>query len=643
MGRRCGTPRAARGLSNFFQSLSGRLPALLPPPEHPNFWYASDRMRFTSQAGLLLAVLIAASLSGPMFAQIDLSGEWAATFHEDLPHRGGVQLGDYTGLPLNEAGWRKAQSWDESARSTFERQCIPHVVTYALRGPAIIRLAKIADPLSGELQAYALTGSYGRPRTIWMDGRVHPSDLAPHTWAGFSTGVWERNTLVVTTTHIKTGWLLRNGAPTSDLATMREYFTRYDDYLMVATFVNDPIYLEEPFIRTTNFVLSLPSSANAWGNCGPAQIVDELGGRAKGSVPHYLPGQTAHIEEFLSKSGVPAEGARGGAATTYPEYRLKLKNPSALDNRVYIPPAPGRVFPRVAPPEQLIGDIRVLPVQGNVYMLAGAGGNIAAQIGEDGVLLVDSGEGEVTDKVLSALRALGNKPIRFILNTNADPDRMGGNERLAAAGSLGGGGRPGDRPRPGAAVIAHEAVLDAVSAQSGQRTAIAPGGWPTEGYTGDSKEVFFNSEALQMFHAPAAHSDGDSIVFFRRSDVVVTGDIFSTTSYPVIEKSGGINGVIAGLNRIIDITIPKDWQEGGTMVIPGHGRICDEADVVEYRDMVTIIRDRIQDLIRKGMTLEQVKAARPTIEYDPRYGSETGPWTTTMFVEAVYRSLSRDK
>jgi hypothetical protein len=165
------------------------------------------------------------------FAQIDLGGEWAATFHEDLPHRGGVQLGDYTGLPLNESGWRKAQSWDESARSTFERQCIPHVVTYAMRGPANIRFSKIVDPVSGELQAYSLLGSYGRPRTIWMDGREHPSDLAPHTWAGFSTGHWERNMLVVETSHIKTGWLLRNGAPTSDLATMTEYFTRYGNYL----------------------------------------------------------------------------------------------------------------------------------------------------------------------------------------------------------------------------------------------------------------------------------------------------------------------------------------------------------------------------------------------------------------------------
>ena len=583
---------------------------------------------------LWLATILAI---GPAYAQIDLSGEWAGTFHEDLPHRGGMRLADYTGLPFNEAGWRKGHAWDESARSTFERQCIPHVATYALRGPAIIRFTKIVEPLSGDVQAYTLFGSYGRPRTIFVDGREHPSDLAPHTWGGFSTGKWERNTLVVETTHIKSGWLQRNGAPTSDLATMREHFTRYGEYLVVVTFINDPVYLEEPFIRTTNFVLSLPSSANGWGNCGPAQIVDELGGRPKGSVPHYLPGQTAHIQEFLTYSGVPAEAARGGAATTYPEYKVKLETNADLDNRLSPTPVPGRTLARVAPPlsSQTVNDIQVLPVQGNVYLLAGAGGNIAVQTGEDGVLLVDSGDGRITDKVMAAIRKLSDKPIRFILNTHAHPDHVGGNELLSSSGTPAGGGRA----KPAASVLATEAVLEALSKLPG----VPAGALPTEGYPGESKEVFFDGEAIQLFHPPSAHTNGDTLVFFRRSDVIATGDIFLTTSYPMIDAGGGINGVIAGLNRIIDITIPKDWQEGGTMVIPGHGRISDEADVVEYRDMVTIIRDRIQDMIRKGMTLEQVKAARPTLEYDPRYGSESGPWTTMMFIEAVYRNLAERK
>jgi glyoxylase-like metal-dependent hydrolase (beta-lactamase superfamily II) len=218
---------------------------------------------------------------------------------------------------------------------------------------------------------------------------------------------------------------------------------------------------------------------------------------------------------------------------------------------------------------------------------------------------------------------------------------MGGNEALAKAGRSMGGGRAVDSPGPGALIIAHQAVLDAVSAPAGRQPLMPPGAWPTEGYPGEAKEVFLNSEAIQLFHIPSAHTDGDSIVFFRRSDVVATGDIFSTTSYPVfdVDNGGSIDGVIAGLNRIIEVTIPKDWQEGGTMVIPGHGRLSDEADVVEYRDTVTIIRDRIQDMIRRGMSLEQVKAARPTFEYDLRYGAITGPWTTERFVEAAYQSL----
>jgi glyoxylase-like metal-dependent hydrolase (beta-lactamase superfamily II) len=497
------------------------------------------------------------------FAQIDFGGEWAATFHEDLPHRGGVQLGDYTGLPLNESGWRKAQSWDESARSTFERQCIPHVVTYAMRGPANIRFSKIVDPVSGELQAYSLLGSYGRPRTIWMDGREHPPDLAPHTWAGFSTGHWERNMLVVETTHIKTGWLLRNGAPTSDLATMTEYFTRYGNYLMLASFVNDPVYLDEPLIRTSNFVLSLTTSADAWGNCAPQQIIDELGGRPHGWVPHYLPGQTSHIQEFLTKRGVPAEAARGGAATTYPEYIVKLEK-NDVDNRIFPPPVAGKSFPRVVSPQtsESSGEIRVLPVQGNVYLLAGAGANMAVQVGDDGVLLVDAGDGKATDQVIAAIRKLSNKPIRFIIDTNANPDHMGGNERLAALGKAAGGGRASDSGGPGAMVFAQEAVLAAVSAPTGQKALLPVGAWPTESFP-ESKEVSFNNEGIQLFHVPAAHTDGDSLVFFRRSDVIVTGDIFSTTTFPVIDKGGSINGLIAGLNRIIDITIPKDWQEAG--------------------------------------------------------------------------------
>ena len=276
-------------------------------------------------------------------------------------------------------------------------------------------------------------------------------------------------------------------------------------------------------------------------------------------------------------------------------------------------------------------------------MIAGAGGNIAVQVGDDGVLLVDSGAGPVSDKVLAAIRRLSDKPIRIIVNTHAHPDHSGGNELLAKSGSrMGGsllvGGRTGD----GAMVIAHEQVLGAMSAPTGKTSPTPAAAWPTDVYARDSKEVYANGEGIQILHQPAAHTGGDSMVYFRRSDVVVTGDIFMTTGYPVIDVGNGgtFSGVLDGLNRIIDVAIPKDWQEGGTLVVPGHGRIAEESDVVEYRDMITIIRDRIRDMIKRGMTLEQVKAARPTRDYDPRYGASTGPWTTEMFIEAAYRDLT---
>jgi glyoxylase-like metal-dependent hydrolase (beta-lactamase superfamily II) len=347
---------------------------------------------------------------------------------------------------------------------------------------------------------------------------------------------------------------------------------------------------------------------------------------------------------------VPADGARGGAATIYPEYALTLqqlaRNPADPRNKPLQGP-PSGANPRRAPTAPPPGDVRTLHVQGNVYLLAGAGGNMAVQIGDDGVLLVDAGAGNVSEKTIAAIRQLSDKPIRLIVNTHAHPDHAGGNEALSKAGTRGGGGRASDNPGPGAMVMAHEAVLWAVSAQPGKPGALTlpVGAWPTDTYSGKSKDAFLNGEAVQLLHEPAAHTDGDTIVFFRRSDVVVAGDVFDVTAYPLIDtaRGGTFTGVIAALNRIIDLTIPRDWQDGGTMVIPGQGRVADESDVVEYRDMLTIIRDRIQAMIKKGMTLEQVQAARPTFEYDGRYGLATGPWTTAMLVEAAYRDLSRTK
>ncbi len=298
------------------------------------------------------------------------------------------------------------------------------------------------------------------------------------------------------------------------------------------------------------------------------------------------------------------------------------------------------------------GPIHVLHVQGNVYMLVGDGGNIAVQVANDGVLLVDTGTAQMSDQLIAEINQLAKpltkRPIRYIINTHHHADHTGGNEKLRKAGTTITGGNVAGNisdASEGAAIYAHENVQRRMSAPTGTQAPTPSGAWPTDTYYGDEKELFFNGEAVQIFHPKAAHTDGDSIVFFRRSDVVSTGDIFTTTNYPVIDlqAGGSINGVVDALNFILDITIPAEKQEGGTMVIPGQGRLCDEADVVEYRDMVTIIRDRVQDMIRKGMTLEQVKAARPTRDYDPLYGSTTGTWTTDMFVEAVYKSLAVKK
>ena len=294
--------------------------------------------------------------------------------------------------------------------------------------------------------------------------------------------------------------------------------------------------------------------------------------------------------------------------------------------------------------QRAAGEVHTLPVQGQVYMLVttgAAGGNVTLQVGDDGVLLVDTSVPQVTNQLVAEIRKLSDKPIRYIINTHAHADHVGGNEALAKMGSTIAGGNVGIGAGEGAGVIAHENVMTRMSAPTGSTAPMPFAAWPTDTFFTAKKELFFNGETIEIEHQPSAHTDGDSLVFFRRSDVVSTGDLFSTTSYPIVDiaRGGNIQGVIAGLNRILDITIPRDKQEGGTYVIPGHGRLCDEADVLEYRDMVTIIRDRVQDLIAKGKTLEQVKAARPTLDYDGRYGADSGPWTTSQFVEAVYKSL----
>ena len=303
--------------------------------------------------------------------------------------------------------------------------------------------------------------------------------------------------------------------------------------------------------------------------------------------------------------------------------------------------------------------LEIVPVRGHIYLLAGAGGNITLSVGPDGVLMVDSGLAENADRVLAAINQLSQrldtagqpvksyppaKPIRYIINTHVHADHTGGNEKLRKAGvTFTGGNVSGDiaDAAEGAAILAHENVLNRMSAPTGAQSPTPPDSWPTETYYKDFMKLshFFNGEGVRLIHMKNAHTDGDSMVYFRGSDVLSTGDIFVTTSYPFIdlERGGSVQGLLDALNSILDLVIPEFRTEGGTLIVPGHGRVCDTADVAYYRDMVTMVRDRVQASIKKGMTLDQVKASKPTADWDPRYGSGD------RFVEGVYKSLTAKK
>jgi len=287
--------------------------------------------------------------------------------------------------------------------------------------------------------------------------------------------------------------------------------------------------------------------------------------------------------------------------------------------------------------------LEVLPAQGNVFMIAGPGGNTAVQIGQEAVIVVDTQTAAVSDELLAAIAKLSSKPIRHVINTSVDAEHTGGNEAVSRAGKY---VRLIDTfdprgSRSDAAIIAHVNVLGRMSSPTGTQAPAAPGAWPSDTYFTEDWALFVNGEALQLIHVPNAHTDGDTIVFFRRSDVIAAGDIYNTSRYPRFdsEKGGSVAGVIEGLNRILDIAIPGENQEGGTVVIPGHGRLSDETEVANYRDMLTIVRDRVAAMIGAGMTLEQVQRAKPTSDYDGIYDEPNG-WTAAMFVAAMYRDLA---
>jgi glyoxylase-like metal-dependent hydrolase (beta-lactamase superfamily II) len=310
---------------------------------------------------------------------------------------------------------------------------------------------------------------------------------------------------------------------------------------------------------------------------------------------------------------------------------------------------PVALVPLDPPPPPLVVDgLEVLPVQGQVFMVTGAGGNVTLQVGTEGVMVVDSGATGQTDKLLAAIARLTARQVRFLVNTNADPDHVAGNRGIVQAqggvrgprpGGVGGGNPLGQNA--GVMTMSHENAYNRMSTPNGSFPALTGEGLPESTFFTPRKEFFSNGEPVQLYSQPNAHTDGDIVVFFRKSDVVSTGDVFVTTTYPVIDtaRGGTIEGVVSALNNVIDLTVPERNQMGGTRVVPGHGRICNEADVVEYRDMVTIVRDRVQAMVKKGMTLAQIKAARPSLEYDGLYGATSGAWTTDMFLDAVYRGV----
>ncbi len=296
-------------------------------------------------------------------------------------------------------------------------------------------------------------------------------------------------------------------------------------------------------------------------------------------------------------------------------------------------------------------ELRLSPVQGNVYFLSGADVNVTVQIGTDGVLLVDTPASALLPQTIAAIRKISPEPIRYVITTALDRERTAGDESVAAMGEplpgtqffnsgaglvVAGGGNGG------VTVLAHENVLSRLTAMG---TRAWPGALVTSEYFTPSKDFFMNQEAIIVYHTPAAHTDGDSLVFFRRSDVLSTGDLFTPGQYPRIDvdRGGSVQGLLTALNRILEIAVPGAYQERGTYVIPGRGRLCDEADVVEYRDMVKIVSDRIQNSLQQGQSLQQILASRPTEDYDTEYLFEQGGPTAEEFVKAVYRSLMKGK
>ena len=610
-----------------------------------------------SRSRALLLFSAAAFLSSAAFGQqpsgLDITGAWF-NIYQGTDSNATIPLVAYGGYPLNEAGRLYALTWDPSRMTERQQQCAQYSPHFLLHGGGNYRFWEERDPYTQKLVAIKQYGQITEgARTIWMDGRPHPPAYAPHTFLGFSTGKYEGNVLTVYTTHMKRNWIKANGMTQSDQATLVEHFVRHGDRITYISVLSDPVYLSEPLMRTTDMVRST-RNPDAW--LYACDDGEQVVGRPLDQSPNYLYGKNPYLTEFSTKYNIPLAAALGGPETTYPEYVKKIKDPAGLDavaKTEQFPSGPPHAS-KAMDPTPHDGEIHVLQVQGNVYLLAGETSNIAVQTGEQGAFVVNTGSGKLAEKVVAAIKELvGNKPIQYIVSTNFHPDFTGGNVKVRAAGAdpsvlgsfFSSGAQAFEDAGVGSTIIGHQNTLNHMSAPTGKVAPTDSNGWPSDTFLEGRRRKYYNDEAIEVFYEPSAITDGDTLVHFRRSDVIVTGEIFSTTQYPFIDvKNGGsIFGEIDALNNILDKTVYKHEGEGGTLIIPGNGRICDEYEISEYRDMLAIIRDRVQAMIKTGASLQQVLDARLTADYDDRFGATSGPWTTNHFVEAVYTSLKEGR
>ncbi len=621
-------------------------------------------------AGVVLLTSLAASAAlAQENSPIDLTGTWRWINHEDERDRNpGAYPGDYRGIPLNDAARMRADTYDEEVNATSSLlQCRPRTPGYQAKALDPMRIDRVVDPVSRQLVAYRI--SYEKTpgdRMVWLDGRQRPSQFALHTWDGFSTGSFKGDTLEITTTHIKEGFVRRNGVPTSFRATVIEHVSLEEPYLEWTFTVMDPDFLTEPLVRSATYMRAPTLQLPAY----PCQPEDYQPGDTY-RVPNYLPGENPYLTESAFKYKAPLEGMRGGAETLYPEWHahgMTLAPPMAQST---IKPTYTDASTRIAeradaqrPRPPAYDKVEALHVAGNVYLIAGAGGNIAVSAGGDGVVMVDTGAAAASEKVLAAVRQVSQtlRPpdpadatsgfastwqathtasdpmIRMIINTSSGADHVGGNAAVHSSPMF---RLLGYRDISlSLQVLAHERVQQRMIDAKAAAQAV-----PTDTYASGKYTLyrFLNNQAIQLFHMPNAVTDGDSIVWFRRSDVIVAGDVFNSDIYPPIDvdNGGSIDGEIDALGKLIDMSATEFMSQGGTMIVPGHGWVSDAADVGYYRDTLMVIRDRIKAMVAKGMTLQQVKASKPTMDFDPEYGREPG--VTARFVEAVYRSLKEKK